>query len=64
MLWWRRFESSGMTAQAMRVDGEEPFGSGLERFWSPTFGNLLAKSMWCLWICPAGRDLMVRTKNS
>jgi hypothetical protein len=53
-----------MTAQAMRVDGEEPFGSGLERFWSPTFGNLLAKSMWCLWICPAGRDLMVRTKNS
>jgi hypothetical protein len=37
LLWWRRFESSWMTMHAMRVEGEEPFGSRLERF-----------GVWCL----------------
>jgi hypothetical protein len=32
LLWCRWFESLGMTAQVMRVEGEEPLGPGLERF--------------------------------
>jgi hypothetical protein len=32
LLWRRRFESFGMTAQVMRVEGEEPLGPRLERF--------------------------------
>jgi hypothetical protein len=50
LLWWKRFVSSGMIVQAMHVEVEEPFGSGLERFWSPVFRSLFARSMRCLWI--------------
>jgi hypothetical protein len=64
LLFSRRFESSGMTVQAMCVEGDEPFGSRFERFWSQSFRNLPAKGTRCSWIRLAGQDLLVRAKSS
>jgi hypothetical protein len=62
LLWWRRFEFSGVTHVGHACWRRGAPWPWTWKVWSLAFGNLPAKSMRCLGIRPAGWDSVVGAK--